>query len=239
MNALPQNLHDALAQDGHARLPAAALRPLLEQGRALADWARFADSWAHLEVDGHMADQGRYRRRRHAHYQLMRSGEATRLPHAPHWQSLDYNPLNGGIQRWFEPVEEVIGEGDSLRRILLFCAAAFAPLAPAVQQWAVEVHQFRIEARAGEPGLPTPEGVHRDGVDCVLVLLVRRENIASGITEIFTPQGERLGSFTLTEPLDAVLIDDHRVHHGVTAVVPVDPARPAYRDVLVVTLRRT
>ena len=27
-----------------------------------------------------------------------------RKPHQPHYQSRDYNPLNGGIERWFEPV---------------------------------------------------------------------------------------------------------------------------------------
>ena len=41
-----------------------------------------------------------------------------------------------------------------------------------------------------------------------------------------------------TKPLDAALVDDSRVYHGVTPVEPVDPARPAYRDVLVVTFRR-
>jgi hypothetical protein len=34
------------------------------------------------------------------------------------------------------------------------------------------------------------------------------------------------------------LVDDSRVYHGVTPVTPLDPARPAYRDVLVVTFRR-
>jgi hypothetical protein len=47
-----------------------------------------------------------------------------------------------------------------------------------------------------------------------------------------------LGSFTLTAPLDSALVDDSRVYHGVTPVVPLDPAAPAYRDVLVVTFRR-
>jgi hypothetical protein len=42
----------------------------------------------------------------------------------------------------------------------------------------------------------------------------------------------------LTAPLDAALVDDGRVYHGVTAVAPLDPALPAYRDVLVVTFRR-
>ena len=41
----------------------------------------------------------------------------------------------------------------------------------------------------------------------------------------------------MRRPIAAALVDDHRVMHGVTAVVPEDPARPAFRDVLVVTFR--
>ena len=104
--------------------------------------------------------------------------------------------------------------------------------------WHVEIHQFRIEARPGEEGRPTPEGMHRDGVDWVLVLMVRRENVASGETTIYDLVKRPLGSFTLTAPLDSALVDDSRVYHGVTPVVPLDPAQPAYRDVLVVTFRR-
>jgi hypothetical protein len=73
----------------------------------------------------------------------------------------------------------------------------------------------------------------------VLVLLIRRRNIAQGTTDIQAIDDRRLlGSFTLTEPFDAALVDDARVFHGVTAVEPLDPAAPAYRDVLVVTFRR-
>jgi hypothetical protein len=123
--------------------------------------------------------------------------------------------------------------------VLRFCAGLFGALAPAVARWHVEAHQFRIEARAGMPGQPTPEGVHRDGVDFVLVLLVNRDNIASGVTTVYDLAGTPLGTFTLTDPLDAALVDDNRVAHGVTPVAPLDPARPAYRDVLVVTFRRS
>ena len=104
--------------------------------------------------------------------------------------------------------------------------------------WLVEVHQFRIEAQAGVPGLPTPEGMHRDGVDYVLVLLVRRCNIDSGTTLVGNPSGAFESSFTLVDAFDAALVDDHRVYHGVTAVEALDPSLTAYRDVLVVTLRR-
>jgi hypothetical protein len=81
--------------------------------------------------------------------------------------------------------------------------------------------------------------MHRDGVDYVLVLLVNRRNIARGVTSVHDLSGKTLGQFTLTEPYDAALVDDTRVMHGVTPVQPVDASSPAYRDVLVVTFRRT
>jgi hypothetical protein len=165
-------------------------------------------------------------------------GDAVRQVHQPHYQSIDYNTLNGGVERWFEPIADAIGNSESLRAILHFCSVTFGALAPQLARWHVEAHQFRIEARAEMQGLPTPEGMHRDGVDYVLVLLVRRHNIVSGTTTIHAPDGSSLGSFTLTHPFDATLIDDARVFHGVTAVEPLDASQPAHRDVLVVTFRR-
>jgi hypothetical protein len=86
-------------------------------------------------------------------------------------------------------------------------------------------------------GRPTPEGRHRDGVDHVLVLLVGRRNVPSGMTTIHDLDGRTLGSFTLTEPLDAALVEDRRLMHGVTPVEPLDPREPGFRGVLVVTFK--
>ncbi len=202
----------------------------------LPDWDGFAASWNDLHLDTYMADGGRYRRRRHALFAATPTA-ITRKPHGPHYQSLAYNPLHGGIDRWFEPITDDIGTSRSLQTILAWSRDMFGSLAPATRAWDVEVHQFRIEASATQAGQPTPEGVHRDGVDYVLVLLVQRTNIASGTTTIHGPGGETLGSFTLTDPFDAALVDDARLSHGVTPVEPIDPARPGYRDVLVVTFR--
>ncbi len=80
------------------------------------------------------------------------------------------------------------------------------------------------------------EGVHRDGVDWVLVLMIARHNIASGTTTVHDASRALLGSFTLARPFDAALVDDARIFHGVTPVTPLDPAHVAHRDVLVVTL---
>lgn len=232
-------LVQTLREVGYAHLAGPRLRALLEGQSPLSDWPAFAESWNDLPEDGYMADHGRYRRRRHAVYALGPGAELRRLPAQAHYQSLDYNSLNGGVERWFEPVRADLGEGPSLRAVLAFCAGLFSRVADAPQaQWKAEVHQFRIEALDGAPGLPTPEGMHRDGVDYVLVLLVRRSNVRSGTTLIGSPDGGFRSSFTLVAPFDAALVDDRRVYHGVTAVEAIDPEQPAWRDVLVVTLRR-
>jgi len=203
---------------------------------ALADWAAFARSWDDLGLDTYMADGGRYRKRRHAAFRA-EAGGITRKPHQPHYQSRDYNALNGGVARWFDPMLDSTAGSSSFQAIMAFCNALFSGLTP-VPAWHVEVHQFRIEARPGEAGRPTPEGMHQDGVDWVLVLMAGRVNIAEGETTIHALDRKLLGSFTLREPLDSALVDDHRVFHGVTPVQPLDPALPAHRDVLVVTFRR-
>jgi hypothetical protein len=230
-------LTSAIARDGYAFVHAADMRELLTSAGALSDWPAFAASWDHLELDRYMADGGRYRRRRHAVYAADADGSIVRAAHQPHYQSRDYNALNGGIARRFEPIDAAIGTGPTLQAILAASRALFESLA-GPQAWHVELHQFRIEARTGEAGRPTPEGVHRDGVDYVLVLLIDRQNIASGTTTVHRLSGEELGAFTLTEPLDAALLDDAKVAHGVTPIEPVDPNLPAYRDVLVVTWRK-
>jgi hypothetical protein len=234
-----QSPQASLTQDGYVFVHADAMREALECLGPLDDWPAFAGSWNNLEIDPYMADGGRYRRRRHAVYRALPAGAIAREPARPHFQALDYNPLNGGVARWFAPVTPEVGGGPSMSTILEFSRALFSRLAPLTRQWAIEVHQFRIEARPDAEGRPTPEGMHRDGVDYVLVLLVNRRNIASGTTAILAPDGRELGRFTLTQPLDAALVDDSRVSHGVTPVHSLDASAPAYRDVLVVTFKKT
>ncbi len=109
-------ISQTVADSGFALVRAPEMRAVLEAG-GLSDWERFARSWDELGVDMYMADGGRYRRRRFACFRASAGGIA-RKPHQPHYQSRDYNPLNGGIQRWFEPVSEAIGAHPALRAIL-------------------------------------------------------------------------------------------------------------------------
>lgn len=225
-----------LVADGFALVEAADMRALLPTP-AVDAFEDFAQSWNRLGEDRYMADGGRYRRRRHAAFAAGPAG-IVRKAHQPHYQSRDYNALNGGIERWFEPIEPVVGSGPMLQGVIDLADRIFTPLSGrATAEWHVEAHQFRIEAAGDAAGLPTPEGLHRDGVDWVLVMLVARHNVAEGVTKIHGLDREEIGSFCLAEPFDAALVDDHRVYHAVTPVVPIDPAQPAYRDVLVVTFK--
>jgi hypothetical protein len=104
--------------------------------------------------------------------------------------------------------------------------------------WHIELHQFRIEARDGQKGNPTPEGVHRDGVDFVIVIMIKRVNIESGATSIFNLDNQLVGEFTILDTFDMAIVNDQKVYHGVTPIIQIDPDEEAYRDVLVMTFKK-
>jgi 2OG-Fe dioxygenase len=95
-------------------------------------------------------------------------------------------------------------------------------------------HQFRIDTAAGI-GRPTPEGAHRDGVDCVAVILIDRRNVRGGETRVFQAHGSAGVRFTMTEPWTALLLDDETVIHETTPIQP--EGDDGVRDTLVLTYR--
>ncbi|WP_336605071.1 2OG-Fe dioxygenase family protein [Phenylobacterium aquaticum] len=231
------DLHTLVRRDGFDFIPARQMAAVLGP-EAAAAWPVLAESWNDLGEDRFMADGGRYRRRRHAALSASK-GAFVRKPHQPHYQSRDYNPLNGGVQRWFEPVTDATLANPAMQAVLAACDRMVTGEAGA-RDWHVELHQFRIEPEPGQTASPTPEGLHRDGVDWVFVMLIARENVAEGVTRIAGAGGDDdLDRFVLAEPMDAVFLDDRRVRHGVTPIQAVDPTRPAYRDALVITFAQT
>ena len=197
----------------------------------------FVDSWNSLETDQYMADGGNYRKRRHATYATQFAGDrAQRMPHQPHYQTVDYNPLNGGVARYFAPILDDLQHSVTLAALLEFGNRLFSQMT-GNHQWHIELHQFRIEARDRREAKPTPEGVHRDGVDFVIVVMIKRVNIESGATTIYNLDNQLVGEFTLLETFDMVLVNDRRVYHGVTPISALDADQEAYRDVLVVTFK--
>ncbi|QCE33562.1 hypothetical protein FAI41_08210 [Acetobacteraceae bacterium] len=236
-----QKIEPPIQQQGFAFLPAKETCALIEKlGGSPADWNLFTESWNDLGKDKFMADGGRYRRRRYGVFSL-KENEIISKPHQPHYQSHDYNPLNGGIERWFDPINEEIKESSALRatlKLVWTLAETFTNRSEIPDSWHAEIHQYRIEANQSEKGHPAPEGLHRDGVDWVFVLMIKRHNVKEGTTSIYDlDKTKKLAEFTLFEPFDAAFVNDHRVYHGVTAIEPENIDEPAARDVLVITLR--
>ncbi len=257
MSPFPAAWCSQLREDGFLAVSAAEmpahLAPFcaMESGVANdAAWDTFADSWNRLAPDPYLARKQMARRRRHGRFEAVCSNAATppvvrRTANGPHYQSLTYNPLQGGIKRHFEPIEGALGDSATLCGLIGFGAALFHQVAQhpsaaqgdeaARRRWAIETHQFRITPTVESQGYPTPEGSHRDGVDFVLVMMVHRQNLREGTTTITDAAGNSLGAFTLTDRFDVALVDDRRVWHGVTPVHPVDPNTVSHRDVIVIT----
>lgn len=215
--------------------PAQPLPPgkLVDPGNP--EWATFARSWDDLPRDTWMADGGTYRRRRYAAFEVA-GGKCTRLPHRAHYQERDHNPLNGGIERWFAPMAEEQTGSPLFQALVLGTATLIANTSPqGPNSWAVEAHQFRIEALSGQPGLPTPEGMHHDGRDWVLILLVGGSGYAGGESRVEDASGACVLEHRLTRPGEALLLNDRAVRHGTTPIESAIPGAPAWRDTLVLT----
>jgi len=176
-----------------------------------------AGSWDRLPRDAYLRDGGHYRARRHSGFVSSSDGATlTAVAQRPHWQPTTYNALHGGMLRWFEPIEPQVAGDPAFRRLLTSLGALFAQLQP-VERWYLEAHQFRIDTSGGI-GRPTPEGAHRDGVDFVAVVLVRRGAIRGGETRVFEAHGSRGVRFTMEQPWSMLLMDDARVIHETTPI---------------------
>ena len=228
----PENLDAALQTDGHAVLSPASLCELLDAAPSLLDALR--PTWNDLPPDAYLRDGGRYRRRRHACY-VVDGATVQPVPHRPHWQPLEYNALHGGLERWFEPMQDALVAQPVWLRLLRALSEQCSRLKGA-QPWYVEAHQFRIDTTDGI-GRPTPEGAHRDGVDFVVVMLIDRVGIKGGETRVFEADGPAGLRFTMTDAWTTLLLDDHRVIHESTPIQPVDSQCEGHRDTLVLTFR--
>ena len=202
-------------------------------------WAELAACWDRLTLDQYMGDKGTYRYRRYGAFDLERAwGERKQRPHAPYRQAASINKLNGNVDRIFDPLEPVFVDSPVLSGLLHSLAAVFEAADGASGRWDIRLHPYRIVARPGVPGSPTPEGLHRDGVHYIVTLMVKRQNVTGGETMITDRRGAVVEQVTLSEPMDLVVANDIATMHAVTQIEPAIASEPATRDVLVIAYTR-
>jgi hypothetical protein len=228
----PSNVVGRLTDDGYAFLSAAEAAAILQVDIAQLNALR--GTWSHLPRDAYLRDGGAYRSRRHSCFiQTFSPNAMSAVPRRPHWQPTSYNALHGGLERWFDPIEQQVVTAPVWGKLVAGTGSVFGRVRH-VEKWFIEAHQFRIDTTNGI-GRPTPEGAHRDGVDFVAVILVGRRNVRGGETHVFDASGPSGVRFTMEEPWSMLLMDDARVIHETTPIQP-DPEE-GERDTLVLTYR--
>ncbi len=198
-------------------------------------YRRFRSSWNGLVRDPYLRDGGNYRYRRYSVFHW-KNNQLTLLPHEPHYQSSHYNHVHGGFNRHFRPWLSTTVQNPTLGCIVQWAVKQFSR--GVTDLWRIQAHQFRIVARAEQAGKPTPEGVHKDGAEYILIMLMDRHNIDGGVSQIYDNAMNPIGEGMLASAGDVVLVNDHAVYHGVTEIYPADPAHSAWRDVLVLTFHK-
>lgn len=197
------------------------------------EWARFTGHWQHLAPDRYAAELGVTRLRRYGEYSLCQGALRPAMTR-PFVQPQNSNPLYIGRGRDFAPLTASFAAEPVLPRLIHLLAQLAAALDDPAE-WTVKVHQFRVQAATRDAGLPTPEGLHRDGVTLVSSLLIRRHNALGGQSSVCDVDGRPLLRTTLAEPGTLLLGDDRRTLHQVSPIRPISGSKPARRDVLVIT----
>ena len=199
------------------------------------DFSEFCATWNDLPDDPYLLDGGHYRQRRYSVFNYQNK-KLTVLPYEPHYQTLHYNNLHGGINRYLAPWLDSTIHNPVLLEIIDWVMQEIGD--NATEKWRIQSHQFRIVASKQEQGKPTPEGIHKDGADYIFIMLINRENIIGGESTLYDNNKKLIDQTVLENQGDTILLDDRMVYHGVSEIKPIDATKPALRDVLVLTFHQ-
>lgn len=221
---------------GYAHLAPAVLDPS-RAGCTEREVEDFVGSWNALPQDPYLVASGSgSRRRRYGRCAVLKERIEV-LPPAPFVQSNDVNPIFGGIERRFAELDPAFGSSpvlDSLIRLLCEC---IPPPPDPTAELNLGIHQIRVQASASAVGLPTPEGIHQDGHRYVAQVFVVRNAVEGGMST-FYEDGVPVYQTCLTQQFECLLVDDRRMHHGVTAIRPAG-AESGFRDMLLLDFPTT
>ena len=209
--------------------------PLNDDGFAIIDLppvsAELLDSYDRCPVDEYMGNGTRFKR--FSQYRLSpdpeRGWQFELLPHRDYTAFKQFNPVGGGMKRKYLPVEA------DFRPIILAAIEGFR--LDTSEDWQINVHQNRTKATADKSGPLTPEGVHHDGHEFVMIAVLRRNNVGGAMTRLWRPGADAPFWTGTLQPGQAVLLDDRAIQHDATEVTSADGG-PGHRDIVIVAFSR-
>ncbi|MDR6680225.1 2OG-Fe dioxygenase family protein [Pseudomonas oryzihabitans] len=189
---------------------------ILEDHSLVSTWSDLANTWNDLPADEFMADGGKYRKRRFSEFRYdVLDGKLNYIPHSPFFQGADINYLNGGVDRKFHSLTPFVANHELIKEMTSSYALRFYRIT-GERRWRVFIHQVRITAAGGLAGLPTPEGVHKDGVTFSTLLCVKRSSNCVGAENIIYDNNKKsIYECLLSDPGELVIFDDQKVYHSV------------------------
>jgi hypothetical protein len=223
---LPQKIPKSLEKSGYLIVPSSALHEELGQ----VDLQKFQNNWADLVADPYLPSRYGTRFRRYGRFRYdISTAELHKETSATYFQSSEVNPVLGGMQRDFAPLNDGFINDPLFNAILRFNATVFSSYLKSALD--IHVHLIRIPCNNEVEGVPCPEGVHSDGFRLISIHLVNMQNIEGAKTTLFDTSEESLCDTSLSEPLDTVYANDQKILHYTT---PFKPARAGvgYRDTL-------
>ncbi|MFI6376429.1 2OG-Fe dioxygenase family protein [Streptomyces sp. NPDC050546] len=201
-------------------------------GTPAAELASFQALWDDLVLDENLTGGNTYRFRRYGRVWGVTTAdgaEFTPLPHTAFQQSAEHIPIHMGRARLFEPIAPEHLLHPVLHRLLADDLRLIAA-GDDRREWEIGLHMVRTVA--GEtPGLPTPEGRHRDGHDYIGMHLMNRRDCTGGESIVYR-EGLPDTRLTLTDPLDGMVVIDAAIMHEVTPIAAT--TGQGVRDMLLV-----
>lgn len=192
--------------------------------------------WDSLEPDNYLKTNVPFRYRRLGYFNFIPKNDSLCfIPSKLYFQDANTNSYAGGINRVFAQINEDTVNNTFLLKLIRVNFSQF-PIKDRElnESWKIDVHLFRVIANNFLNGLPSPEGIHRDGDQFEAIHLIKRENILGGENQIYTNDKSHIDSFMLSSPLDTLLLVDTNVMHYVTEIRQKDSAKISIRDALVI-----
>uniref|UniRef100_A0A914PD96 Prolyl 4-hydroxylase alpha subunit Fe(2+) 2OG dioxygenase domain-containing protein n=1 Tax=Panagrolaimus davidi TaxID=227884 RepID=A0A914PD96_9BILA len=156
-----------------------------------------------------------------------------------YFQSKEYNYIDGGNIRIFDPISSTFLENHILKDVIEkdIELAKKTGIINFDETFELGLHQIRYRAHGIEPAYSSPLWLHRDDEPLVFVHLFNlSENAIGGNNLIATTPKTITHIIQLKEPLETILLTKKYYH----AVTPLGSANgdPAYRDILLVTFKK-